>query len=240
VEQAALLACGRGAILSHASAAYLWGLLDTRPAKVDVTLVGRKIRPKAAIKIHHAARLDDRDRRRSAGLALTSPARTALDMAANVNPDRLEALVSEGRVRNLIRNGELEGALARVGQTVGANRLRTFLSSEEEPAITRSCGERTLRRLFRQARIPQPKYNASIDGWSADLLWQDEMLVVEFDGFKFHGHRRASERDRRKDVALAELGYQVLRFTARQLEYEPLAVIASIARGLERRRPSPH
>ncbi len=161
-------------------------------------------------------------------------------MAANLNVDRLEALVSEGRVRNLIRDGELEGALARAGQTIGANRLRTFLGSEEEPAITRSWGERTLRRLFREARIPQPKYNAEIGGWSVDLLWQDEMLVVEFDGFKFHGHRRAFERDRRKDVALAELGYQVLRFTARQLEHEPLAVIASIVRALERRRPAPH
>jgi very-short-patch-repair endonuclease len=237
-EQAALLACGCGAVLSHASAAYLWGLLDSPPIAVDVTLVGRQLRPRAGITIHHSARLDERDQRRRDGLLVTSPARTAIDMAADVSVDRLEALVSEGRVKNLIRGGELESALARTGRTSGASRMRSFLDSEEEPATTRSWGERKLRRLLTEARIRSPKFNRFVEGWSVDLLWEEEKLAVEFDSYKFHGHRRAFERDRRKDVALAELGYQVLRFTARQLKYEPLAVITSIARALERRRSS--
>jgi very-short-patch-repair endonuclease len=78
-----------------------------------------------------------------------------------------------------------------------------------------------------------------VAGYEVDFLWQREKLIVEFDSWQFHGHRRAFERDRRKSVALAEAGYLVLRFTWRQLTEEPLAVIASIARALDRRaRPA--
>ncbi len=159
-----------------------------------------------------------------------------IDMAADVDLDRLEELISEARVRRLIGDGELERILDRAGRTTGVARMRQFLAAEDEPVITRSTGERTMRRLLTQAHLPHPKFNTSVEGWSVDCLWKQEKLVVEFDGFRFHRHRQAFERDRRKDVALADLGYQVLRFTWRALEKEPFAVIASIARALDRRR----
>src|SRR5579862_7581744 len=43
-EFAAQCACGPGSVVSHRSAAYLWGLLKQQPEVVDVTLVGRHCR----------------------------------------------------------------------------------------------------------------------------------------------------------------------------------------------------
>ena len=234
-QRAALLAIGEGAILSHGTAAHLWGLRGTAPATIDVSVVGRQPRSKPGLQVHRVSAFHPRDLRRRDGLPLTSPARTLVDLAAAVAVDELERLVSEARVRNLIRPGDLETALSRAGHRPGVARMGALLEGEEEPDITHSKGERTLRRLLRDAQIAQPRANVRIGRWLVDFLWPDEKLVVEFDGFKFHGHRRAFERDRRKDVELAEAGYLVLRFTWRRLEDELLAVIASIARALGRR-----
>ena len=67
-----------------------------------------------------------------------------------------------------------------------------------------------------------------------DFLWPDERVVVELDGYEFHKSRRAFERDRRKDMALHDAGYHVIRITGRQLKEEPLLVVAHIARALDR------
>jgi very-short-patch-repair endonuclease len=234
-ERAALLASGPGAVISHASAAFQWGLCEAPPPVVDVTITGRQRRSKPGIRLHRTRAISPREIRQRHGLAVTSPARTVIDLAAAATLDELDRLVAESRVKRLIRPGELEAALARAGRTVGAARMRRFLAGEVEPDFTRSKGERRLLDLLRQSRLPQPRSNRRAAGYEVDFLWEAEKLVVEFDGYRFHGHRRAFERDRRKDVELANAGYQVLRFTWRQLTEEPLVVIAAIARALGRR-----
>ena len=57
---------------------------------------------------------------------------------------------------------------------------------------------------------------------------------MEVDGYAFHGHRAAFERDRRRDMTLRDSGYSVIRVTWRQLVEEPFLVVAHIARALER------
>ena len=63
-----------------------------------------------------------------------------------------------------------------------------------------------------------------------DALWARERLIVELDGFAFHHHRTAFERDRARDAALQAAGYRVIRLTHRRLEQEPAAVAAEIRR----------
>ena len=112
--------------------------------------------------------------------------------------------------------------------------VRGLLDSEADPAYTRSDGERRLLRLVREARLPPPVANVPLCGYKVDLLWPAQRLVVEVDGYPFHGHRAAFERDRRKDQALVAAGYRVIRVTGRQLRHEPYAVIARIAQALAR------
>ncbi len=74
MESAALLACGEGALISHRSAAYLWSMVEKQPREVDVTLVGRRCRPKQGVRIHAVSQIDRRDVRRKGKLVLTAPA----------------------------------------------------------------------------------------------------------------------------------------------------------------------
>jgi very-short-patch-repair endonuclease len=87
-------------------------------------------------------------------------------------------------------------------------------------------------KLLRDAGLPQPLTNTKVEGFEVDFLWPDQKLIVEFDGFQFHGHRAAFERDRRRDQRQIAAGYRVIRITWRQLAEEPLTVVATIARAL--------
>ena len=55
-----------------------------------------------------------------------------------------------------------------------------------------------------------------------DFLWRAERLIVELDGWESHGTRSAFEQDRARDTRLTLLGFEVLRFTWRQVEENEL------------------
>jgi very-short-patch-repair endonuclease len=233
-EMAALLACGNGALISHRSAGYLWGLVEAQPQTVDVTIVGRRCRPKQGIRIRQVSEIDDRDVRRKGLLWLTSPARTLIDLAAEAGDSELDRLVAEARVQGLLSKGALDAALERSGRHRGAAKMRAFLRSEGGPALTRSKAERLMRRLLREAGLARPTANTHAAGYEVDFLWLQERVIIEADSYRFHGHRRAFERDRRKDMALRDAGYEVIRITWRQLTEEPLVLVAHVARALDR------
>lgn len=233
-EQAALLACGEDSVLSGRSALYLWGIRDAGPPDVEVTVAGRHCRKRRGIRLHLVHALDPREVRRRHGLQVTSPAWALIELAAVADLDELGDAVAQARVKRLLRAGELEAAASRGGRRAGAAAMRAFLRAETEPAITRSRVERDFRRLFRAARLPQPKVNARVAGYEVDFLWPEQRVVLEVDSYTFHGHRRAFERDRGKTMALEDAGYHVIRVTPRQLLEEPYWVIAHVARALER------
>jgi very-short-patch-repair endonuclease len=87
------------------------------------------------------------------------------------------------------------------------------------------------------AGLPRPECDASVARFRVDFHWPAHRLVAEVDGWQFHGHRLAFERDRVRDAELQLLGYTVLRFTWRQLRDDPAAVAARVARFLSRRAP---
>lgn len=87
-----------------------------------------------------------------------------------------------------------------------------------------------------RARAPaRPQANARIHGHEVDLLWRAHGLVIEVDGYAFHGSRRAFERDRRRDAVLLAAGLRVLRVSWSQLVDEPEALLVTIARALDAR-----
>src|SRR5205085_2091093 len=90
---AAVLACGRGAVLSHFSAAALWGWLRRWNEPFEVTVPTDR-RPKN-ICTHRLGVLERRDCTRQLGIPVTSPARTLLDCAPALSDERLKRLASE-------------------------------------------------------------------------------------------------------------------------------------------------
>jgi very-short-patch-repair endonuclease len=101
----------------------------------------------------------------------------------------------------------------------------------DEPP-TRSALERKFLRLCRRHRIPAPRVNARIGRFLVDFLWVESQLIVEVDGYEFHGARDSFESDRARDADLAVQGYRVVRFTYRQVTREPARVATTVAQML--------
>jgi very-short-patch-repair endonuclease len=231
-ELGAVLACGPRALLSHSSAAAMWGLMLAPMGDVALTVVGRNCRSRPEITIHRVSHLAASDRATRDGIPLTAPARTLIDLAATAEDHELHRAIGEARVQGLVNDPDLRSAMRRAGRRAGVGRLSAALKSEDESDYSPSAAERRLRQLVRQARLPRPTYGAIVEGWPVDCLWPDRRLILEVDGYKFHGHRGAFERDRRKDMELVAAGYRVVRVTWRQLVQEPIAVAAMLAAAL--------
>jgi very-short-patch-repair endonuclease len=231
-EAAAILAVGEQTVVSHYSAAILWGLATTAVGDhdIDVMVIGRRPRRRPGLHLHYASTLDPRDIRRLDGLPLTAPARTLFDLAATGYP-QLERAFGEAHAQRLVTAREIEDLLERAGPRAGTRALRA-LESDNASGFTRSQAERLLRALLRSANLPMPRFNARVAGYEVDAVWPQQRLVVEVDGYGYHGHRAQFERDRRKDLALTAAGYRVIRVSWRQLTNEPLALVAVISAAL--------
>ncbi len=201
---AAVLACGEGASLSHRSAAALWGFGAVTSAPVDVSVPGRAGRARrTGINLHRPASLTPADVTARRGIPVTKPSRTL---------DDLRRIAPPAELRRAIREAEALG----------------FDTGGRDLDPTRSELEHRFLRLCRRHRIPPPRVNVAVDAFVVDFLWPDSRLIVEVDGYRFHGGREAFEADRARDTRLKLLGYDVLRFTWRQLSEQPTAVARAL------------
>jgi very-short-patch-repair endonuclease len=76
--------------------------------------------------------------------------------------------------------------------------------------------------------MPLPEVNPRVGPYEVDFLWRHQALIVETDGYRYHRGRQAFEDDRVRDLELRLLGYDVLRFTHRQLTNEPGEVATAL------------
>jgi very-short-patch-repair endonuclease len=238
-EQAALLACGKQATLSHRSAANLWDLLPypaSASAWVTVPLWRRVVRPGIHVR---RAMLTKRDVRSRRGLRLTSPPRTILDLSLLLDEEELEHVVAEAQFRRLASDGELRAQLEGSEGKRGVVALRHVLKLPDGPRRTRSSGERAMLRLLREGRVTGFEANVRIHGHEVDLLWRDTGVVVELDGWDGHSGRIAFERDRLKVAHLTAQGLSVVPVTGRQLRDDPAGVLDRLKRALAARTPTP-
>jgi very-short-patch-repair endonuclease len=234
---AACLACGPGAVVSHGSAARLWGLTSAEPDsdEIDVTLTGASRRHRG-VRIHRSTTLLTAERTRIEGIPVTTPDRTLLDLAVLQPGRELERAVAEAFARGLTTEGRLARVLARHVGRPGSARLRSVLDLGPPP-LTRSEAEERFLDLIRRARMPRPSVNDRIGPYEVDFHWPGAGLVVEVDGFATHHSRRAFERDRRRDRYLVGEGFRVMRVTWRQLEDEPEGLLFRLGQALAPRRP---
>jgi Protein of unknown function (DUF559) len=216
---AAVLACGRGAALSHHSAAAHWGLLQTARAAVDLTVEAKGGRARRrGIDLHVVRRLDARDVTVHEGLPVTTVARTLVDLAATGPTRQAERALDQAYVQRLLAPGALEDALGRANGRPTAV-LRGLLQAQRPAMITRNEPEEAMLAISRNVGLPDPEVNADLHGYEVDFLWRDKSL--ETDGYGAHHTKRAFEHDRRRDIDLELHGYNVRRFTHDQVAYEP-------------------
>jgi very-short-patch-repair endonuclease len=229
-EMAAVLAFGTRTVLTHGSAAYLFGMAP-RPHR-DVHVTGPDRRSRRGIRLHRSP-LTPAEVTRRHGVPVARPARTLVDLAAVAAGLLVERAVEDALRRRLVTRAALdaEASLRRPGSA----RIQQLLALERAPALTRSEAERRLVELIRAAGLPAPDHNVRVMGLEVDMLWREQGLVVEVDGFAYHSGRAAFERDRVRDARLAADGLRVMRITWRQLSAQPHAVVARLAEALASR-----
>lgn len=225
------MACGGGAdsVVSHRSPACLYGLLSDTGGDIHITVVGRNQAPRPGIRRHRVARLAPQDATKLNGLRITTVARTICDLAATESARDTEYAFQEALYREVVTDRSLKAVLEREPCRRGAPVVGALLV---DPRLTRSEKERLLLKLIRQAQLPAPRTNVPLHGYKADLYWPQQGLIVEFDGWRAHGHRLAFENNRKRDQIHVANGLRVLRVTDRQLTNEPIAVVARIAQAL--------
>jgi very-short-patch-repair endonuclease len=216
--RAALIAAGPTAAHSHRTSAARWKLISSMPPFVEVTVTRKGPRSRRGLKIHETTRPPEI--RIVDSLPLTAPLRTLVDLAPTSSKRELERMCAEALVLKLVTQDELDAA----------GILDPYLA-----APTRSEFERRFFAQLRKAGLPRPIAGYGIGPFTADFAWPQERVVVETDGWDFHGHRAAFEDDRARDAFLAANGWVVVRMTWRQLCDTPMLIMVRLAQTLAHR-----
>jgi very-short-patch-repair endonuclease len=226
-QMAAVLACGSSALLLDEAAAGVWRFPFERDAggDMDVGVVGAVRAPGPGVRVHRLTRLGADERTVHNGVPITTPARTVLDLAAHLGSADLERVLAHGVSERILDPGDVAALVARHPTRPGTRMLRALLRDPGRIALTRSEAEARFLALVRNAGIPEPETNRRVGGFEVDVLWRRARLIVEIDGFAYHGSATAFERDRRRDATLIAAGFRVIRFTWRQLVHESGCVL---------------
>jgi predicted transcriptional regulator of viral defense system len=231
---AAVLSCEDGALLSHRSAAWLWGLTKHWQPTVEVTAASPR-ETRLEIRVHSASALVPADESESEGIPATAVPRTLLDYAA-VEPRFLGGAVERAERLSLLDMIAIDALLERSRGFRGVARLREALEIYRDPAFTRSRLERRFLALVRRAGLPRPSMNQFVEGYELDAYWPAERFAVELDTYDYHGGHVAFEEDRLRQEDLKLAGIEMTRVTGARLDREPAAVVARLSRLLSQRR----
>jgi very-short-patch-repair endonuclease len=229
-------------IVSHRSAAELWGLIQ--PAGyIDVSVrPDRKptLRPPAIL--HRIADLHPELAAERDGLRLTDPVRTVVDLGLVLPKWSVRDALSRGITTRLLTVPQvtlLRQALGRRGRN-GTGVLRQIL---EDRSMTDGTEESILERRFmdlvHRHGLPAPTFQHEV--WHGgrfvarvDAAYADRKLAIEVDGFEHHSSPDAFQRDRTRQNRLVALGWTVLRFTWGDVVRRPASVAAQIAEAIDR------
>lgn len=241
---AAVLACGPRSVLSHRSAAELWGLQESRRGPIDVTAPARRGRAPRGIASHRDSTLVKVDRTSVQGIPCTSLARTLLDFAAVAPIWELRKAVSEAEVLRILDHSAVRISIRRHRGRRGVARLRLAIDEiRPETKRTRSEMEREFLRLCEQANLPRPEVNVSLRvggrTQKPDFLWRDAGLIFEADSRTYHDTDSAFQVDRKREQRFQLAGWSVSHCTWEQVFQEPAALMRTVRgllAGAEKRR----
>jgi very-short-patch-repair endonuclease len=210
---AAVLACGNGAVLSHTSAAALWGFLRPFPGPIHVTSPSPNGRSRrSGIVLHRSRSLaaDPSLATTRLRIPVTDPQRTI---------DDLDSCVEPYLVRRAIRQAE-------------HFKIRLDLATKAKTQRTRSDLELAFLAFCARHSFPRPEVNVKVGKWEVDFLWPEQRVAVETDFFDYHRGSVPFEDDHQRELDLRHLGYTVRRYTGAQIRNHPALVVADLGEAL--------
>jgi very-short-patch-repair endonuclease len=227
---AAVLACGKGALLSGRSAGYLLGLLKgPEPAPDIIAPTERRIKGLTARRyqvLHPGEAITWR------GIPVTSVARTLVDLASVLSVNELARACHEAGVRHRTTPAQVEAVLSRRRSAPGAGKLRAILRGDAR--VTLSKLEERFLELLTEAGLELPVTNRPAGGRRVDCRWVQQRLTVELDSYRYHSSRHAWEADRRREREARARGDEFRRYTWGDVFEEPELMLAELQRLLSR------
>ena len=218
---AAVLRCGEGSAISHASAAYAWGILPFAAGPTDVSVPVPRQPREPLLRIHRRSPFPSPQIRQRFAIPTTSPALTIVDLAPGLSLGELERAVDKAVGNELLTPGTLRSCLnSSLSHLAGVRILRRLLDRDEF-VLTESELERLFVPIALSAGLPPPQTQVHLNGHRVDFFWPDLGLVVETDSLRWHRTAAAQARDLARDQDHVRGGLSVLRFSHSQVRYEP-------------------
>ena len=229
---AAVLASGPEAVLSHWSAAALWGIRPASRERIDVTVAHRS-RSSDLIR-RHVSRVASDERTTREGIPVTTVPRTIFDLAATEPDDVIQNLLREAEFLEPWDRLSLWDLVERYPGKRGVRTVRAALErlKEEPEGRKRSKLEERFAPFLRLSHLPLPRFNdwICLDGknYQVDCHWPGTRQIVELDGWQGHKTRSAFREDRARDRRLTAAGYTVTHITWNQLDDEPEEIASDL------------
>jgi len=96
-----------------------------------------------------------------------------------------------------------------------------------------------MRRLLARYGLPTATFHAKVGGFEVDFLFDGTKVVLECQGWRYHGLQREQWLfDQRREAVLTSLGYIVLKETWTEVVHRPADVAARLKASL--RQWAPH
>jgi len=152
-----------------------------------------------------------------------------VDLAARSTPIELEGYISSASQKGYLDRPRVTRLIDEGAGRKGIKELRYQLRYwDEEMLNALSILETKFIVVCKERGIEVPKTNQWVCGLMVDFVWPNLRIVVEVDGFTFHGDRIAFERDHDRPAILMRGGYLRLAFTWRQVVERPDEVVATV------------
>ena len=233
--RAATLATGPAGLISHRTAAELWGLEGVRYPRIEVTVPYLSRPIPAAILVHRTRR--PMNPRSLKGVPVTSPERAILDTAACMPTPTIATLYDSGVRKGIITPTSMADCLFEDCKrgVRGRSKVLRVLDDRRLGHSRGSVAEVAALRLIRDNGVEEPERQYAIalpDGTVAvvDFAWPSRWKVIEIDGLVAHATARQLEEDLKRQNLILETGWDLRRFAARLVLQSPKLVASEIVR----------
>lgn len=222
-EQTLLAAClagGDDTVVSHRSAARLYGLDGEWDDSIEISS-GKRLRLDG-VRCHQAP-IIARDRTLKRGLPVTSVEKTMIDLAAVTAGDQVEIALDSALRLRITTLARLRWNVGQ-GPRKGVKGIGTLVSLlKDRSSMSESALETRFLQILRQHSLPVPQSQYRVTEGTRvvgrfDFAYPNAKLIIEVDGYRWHSGRHAWQRDWKRNNALNRLGWTVLHFTAEDLK----------------------
>lgn len=240
---AALAGFAGHAAASHRTAAALFKLTGYPPGPIEVLVpVGLGTRNPLAT-VHRTRNLSSHHTAIGPhGLRITTAARTLVDLASvESDPARFLSAFDDAVCRGLTSTGQVAATAARVvrGGRPGRELIDAGLAQWTAGRGSDNFGEMEVVRLLVAAGLPAPLVQHEVrDGTGAfiarvDAAYPWARLAIERDSQRWHGSRRAVDRDIQRELRLQAAGWHVRRVSRGEMRAGAATFLAAVRMVLE-------